>query len=251
MRSVVFTDIDETLTRSARRSPPEPGALLAATDRAGAPTAFQTAAQAHLFAWLAQADRVIPVTGRSVDAYRRVRLPFHAEAVVHHGAVVLGEGGARDEDYRALVAAELRAVDDVLARAFAHVTDWIPRARVPLRVYRQVVDELTAEVCVKHVDPEGRELGEGGDELEAAWGSLDGVRVYRNGNNLALLPAAVDKARAVAWLRARLVDRLGPLMTVGVGDSTTDYAFMAACDFYVVPSGSQLDGRVARGVAAP
>jgi len=249
VRSVVFTDIDETLTRSARRSPPEPDALLAATDRAGEPTSYQSPAQGALFALLCGADRVVPVTGRSVDAYRRVRLPFHAEAVVHHGAVVLHEGGARDEDYHALVAAELRAADEVLASAFARVTNWIPRARCPLRVYRQVVDGLTAEVCVKHVDPEGRELGEGGDELEAAWASLDGVRVYRNGNNLALLPAAVDKARAVAWLRARLLDRLGPLMTVGVGDSVTDYGFMAACDFYVVPSGSQLDGRIARAAA--
>lgn len=249
MRSVVFTDIDETLTRSARRSPPEPGAELVATDRAGAPTSYRSAAQGVFFQWLDRADRVIPVTGRSLDAFRRVRLPFRAEAVVHHGAVILGEGGERDDAYHELVAPDLRAADEVLAEAFAHVTDWIPRARVALRAYRQVLDGLTAEVCVKPVDPEGRELGDGGDELETRWGGLAGVRVHRNGNNLALLPAGVDKGRAVEWLLDRLTDRMGPLVSVGVGDSATDYDFLSRCDYYVVPSGSQLDACVGRGVA--
>jgi hydroxymethylpyrimidine pyrophosphatase-like HAD family hydrolase len=248
MRSVVFTDLDETLLHSLRRRAATSGDRLAAVDQQGAPSSYQTAHQEEIFRWLSQADRVIPVTGRSVGSYARVRLPFYHEAVVHHGALVLLSDGTPEPDYVATVQSDLEEVHPTLEDAWIHVQSWIHRSGAPLRTYRQSLHGLTVEVCVKHVSRDATELGAWGDELAERWAGLGSeVRVHHNGNNLALLPRHVDKLRAVRWLQERLVNELGPLLTLGAGDSRTDHPFLSACDFFIVPRGSQLANSLAGG----
>jgi hydroxymethylpyrimidine pyrophosphatase-like HAD family hydrolase len=242
MRSVVFTDLDETLLHSRRRRAPGNEDTVAAVDSAGAPLSYQTERQAALFRWMRHADRVIPVTGRSVDAYRRVRIPFAHEAIVHHGAMVLRADGTVDHAYAESVRPQIMLSDMALSEAWEAVQPWIRDNDAPFRVHRKTIGPHTVEVCVKHVSPDAKELGAQGAALAAHWQSLsEFVRVHHNGNNLALLPRMVDKRSAVIWVRTQLERDLGPLLALGAGDSGTDHPFLSACDFYVIPSGSQLD----------
>jgi hydroxymethylpyrimidine pyrophosphatase-like HAD family hydrolase len=64
--------------------------------------------------------------------------------------------------------------------------------------------------------------------------------VHRNGNNLAILPKALDKANAVAHVTALLRAEHGDIVTFGMGDSRSDARFMAACDYAIVPRATQL-----------
>ena len=66
--------------------------------------------------------------------------------------------------------------------------------------------------------------------------------VHRNGNNLAILPRALDKAHAVAHVHGALRAEHGEILTFGMGDSRSDARFMAACDYAIVPRGTQLAG---------
>ena len=248
MRSAVFADIDGTLIESVRRLGHAHEGEVGARDRDGNAIAVHTPRHRQLLRLLGAADVLVPVTGRSVSALSRVELPFPSYAIVHHGALVLDAGRARCAGYDERMRDTLVATDRVLAQAFAEVTRWIAEQAPSLRVYRQVLDERTIEVCVKHVSPTASALGEEGDAIEAGWRGLPHVRIHRNGNNLALLPSAVTKESAVAWVVARLEEELGPLVTFGVGDSDTDLEFMRRCDFFVVPRGSQLErGLEARG----
>ena len=79
-------------------------------------------------------------------------------------------------------------------------------------------------------------------EVVAPW-IAEGNREYfihRNGNNLAILPKALDKANAVAWVTALLRAEHGDIVTFGMGDSRSDAPFMAACDYAIVPRATQL-----------
>ena len=64
--------------------------------------------------------------------------------------------------------------------------------------------------------------------------------IHRNGNNLAVLPKTLNKARAVAYLRAELEAEHGPIVSFGMGDSRSDARFMAECDYAIIPNGTQL-----------
>jgi hypothetical protein len=66
--------------------------------------------------------------------------------------------------------------------------------------------------------------------------------IHRNGNNLAILPNALNKAHAVAYVTELLRQEHGDILTFGIGDSRSDARFMAACDYAIVPSRTQLAG---------
>ena len=65
-------------------------------------------------------------------------------------------------------------------------------------------------------------------------------RLLQNGNNLAVLPAWLDKAHAVAHLQQHYRARYGAILSIGMGDSTGDLPFMRHCDYLLTPAGSQI-----------
>jgi len=58
---------------------------------------------------------------------------------------------------------------------------------------------------------------------------------HLNGNNLAILPKVINKESAVGYLLARYREQHAELLTFGAGDSKTDAAFMALCDYAIIP----------------
>ena len=66
--------------------------------------------------------------------------------------------------------------------------------------------------------------------------------IHRNGNNLAILPNALNKSHAVAYVTEKLRAEHGDILTFGIGDSKSDARFMAACDYAIVPRRTQLAG---------
>lgn len=245
MKTVVFTDLDETLLRSSRRGDPGNEDILAAVDKEGKAISYQSQKQLALYQLVRTTDRLIAVTGRSAAAYERVRIPFVHEAIVHHGAMILNQSGQPEIEYAKQVHDDLCNSSQILENQWKHVQRMISQMSAPLRIYRQMLDEKTIEVCVKHINPNESSLGQPGTNIFDSWNILgDEVRVHWNGNNLALLPRRVDKLRAVSWLREHLEARIGPFLSIAAGDSNTDHPFMSACDYYIVPSGSQIDDQL-------
>jgi len=251
-RGIVFADIDGTLIGSRRDRDVSDVTVaggesddVAATNVHGTPIAWRTTRQRALWSWLARLGDIVAVTGRSVGAYGRVRLPFAPHAIVHHGAVVLGSEASA---FRELTRPLLEESAPVLREAGAALAS-LADIHAALLVTTQTIDGLVVEVCVKHRDHvgdrgtmAGAELPTWANDIESAWRGLSFTRVHRNGNNLALLPARVTKDRAMRWLRERVYADVD--LTIGVGDSTSDYGFMSACDVSLIPSGSQLDALV-------
>ena len=68
----------------------------------------------------------------------------------------------------------------------------------------------------------------------------DDYRLHQNGNNLAVLPAWLDKAHAVAHLLAKYHADHPALISIGMGDSSSDLPYMRLCDYLLAPSASQI-----------
>jgi len=239
--SVTLVDLDDTLFQTVRKCPPDV-AVEALTplgfDKDGAPLSYATPRQMRFLAWLAETTHMVPVTARSLDALRRVRIPF-AAAVCAHGGVILDDRGAPDPIWAAWVAGEAAAHADELDGLAAAIT---AQGDPAIRVRVLAEDGVPLYVLAKHADADADALYR---LVDAAVPVLPpGWTGHRNGNNVALMPPYLGKARAVAHLLPGLRARFPDAPVIGVGDSLTDAPFMALCDFAMLPTGSQLAGRL-------
>jgi hypothetical protein len=236
MRVIALVDLDDTLFQTIRKCPGDVAAdalTPLAYAKTGEPLGFATPRQMAFLAWLSESAHVVPVTARSLDALRRVRIPF-AAAVCAHGGVVLGDDGEPDRAWAAHIAdaaaAEAPVLDDLAAAVRVECAD------LAVRVLTEGSTPLY--VLVKHP---------GVDEA-ALHGAIDrmlhrvppGWTVHRNGNNIALMPPFLGKHAAVAHILPTLRARFPQASVLGFGDSVTDAPFMAMCDYAMMPTGSQL-----------
>jgi hydroxymethylpyrimidine pyrophosphatase-like HAD family hydrolase len=187
---------------------------------------------------------VIPTTARSLDAFRRVDLGFSSYVVLDFGGIILQPDGAIDRDWQsrmhALMTAALPGLQQLAGRidAWAANTGYGGRARL-------VEDAGTPFfVVVKDPDKVAQKLERVEREVVLPWLAGEGKDycVHRNGNNLAVLPKALDKADAVAHITGRLRREHGEIVTFGMGDSRSDARFMADCDYAIIPRRTQLSG---------
>jgi hypothetical protein len=238
MQIVAFLDLDDTIFQTAPKCPNGEPVRPVAFRHDGSALSFMTERQHTLLEMLFRSATVIPATARSLEAFRRVDLPFRHAAILDFGGVVLQPGGALDTDWdeqvrpRALqLAPELRdlhrSVDDFLAR------------RALGAVARVITDfDLPLYLVVKH--PTG-DLAALRAVREEHLPTLDLARffVHGNENNLSLVPRFLGKEKAVAHVLAHHVGP-GLVLTLGLGDSLSDAPFLDLCDFSILPRRCQL-----------
>lgn len=235
MRRVVFVDLDDTLFQTQRKNPHADS--LAAVDRDGIPLSFRCGRQEAFLDWLAADATVIPVTGRSVDAFRRVTIPFHGHAICSFGGIILNEEGVPEPEWYGRMAEAVCGVEDGMERLLGTVAATAAGHRVDAR-HRIIRDAgLPLYISVKHNAGAAEEMVRLATAVSPS--VPEGWTIHLNANNMALLPPFLGKAAAVSFFLERFVGD-GPALTVGVGDSLTDVGFMSLCDFAVAPAKSQI-----------
>ncbi|NHZ36522.1 hypothetical protein [Massilia rubra] len=241
----LFADLDDTLFQSlekceGRGTPIEAAAFL----KDGSPISYTTPGQRAFLAFAQDGMTMIPTTARNVNAYRRVGIDFHSYAVLDYGGIVLLPDGSVDQEWlehmRGAMQAALPGLQELagLIDAWAECTGFGNRARL--------IEDFDTPFYLVVKDPQkiAANLEPIEREVVQPWineGNRD-YFIHRNGNNLAILPTALNKAHAVAHVSARLRAEHGDILTFGMGDSKSDARFMAACDYAIMPSRTQLAG---------
>lgn len=239
---VAFTDLDDTLFSSLRKQAQDDTSLIpVAYLKDGSPVSYTDARQRALLRWLEICSRVVPVTARSLSAFRRVDVPFSSYAVISHGATVLAPGGNIDASWTATVATRLHEARPLMLSLRELLSTSAINADGQL--FTQVVKDEGRAVYVvaKHIGKNASVIERLANEVAMPWLLANpGYRLHTNGNNLAILPPGISKAIAAAYVQQRLREELGHFMSIGLGDSLTDAAFMLDCDFALMPARSQL-----------
>lgn len=244
LKKFLFADLDDTLFQTIGKCHGADALEPAAWYKDGSVCSYTTRAQRSLLALLQDGMTMIPTTARDLDGLRRVGLPFDSYAIVNFGGIVLEPGGAVDaawlDGMRTAMHAALPGLRELAARIDDHGlrTGYGGRARL--------VEDLGIPFFLVVKDPgkDAARLAPLEAEVVRPWiaaGERDYI-IHRNGNNLAILPKALDKAHAVAHVTARLRAEHGAIVTLGMGDSRSDARFMADCDYAIVPRGTQLAG---------
>lgn len=236
-----FVDLDDTLFSSKRRHAHTAELQPAATLENGDVISYSSHKQRFLQSLLHQAGRVIPVTARNIAAYRRVMLRFEDQAVLSHGATILRKEGDVDRQWQAQVyegVSPLVAEFDDLMRRIQLSPSFV---RQEIRSWLVYDGEIPVYAVVKDNQRDELRLTRYFQEHVSEWlGERSHFRLHANGNNIAILPTAIRKESAVAYLMEELRATAPEMIFVGAGDSITDEPFMRLCDFSVVPRSSQL-----------
>lgn len=232
MRRVLFLDLDDTLFHSRHKAEPEAGSEAVAWASDGTPDSFMSTRQRAFFDWICDGAEVVPTTGRSASAYRRVSLPFSGWAICSFGGRILRPDGSSDPRWHSQMAPQAHGsretLNVLLHQANAAIGDRPARARLieddGLPLYLSVKSE--SEVAITSLMP-----------ALCAW-LPTGYTVHINGASLTVLPPFLGKEHAVRWFIETVA---GPdALAIGAGDSTSDGPFLAACDYALTPSRSQL-----------
>jgi hydroxymethylpyrimidine pyrophosphatase-like HAD family hydrolase len=240
----LFADLDDTLFQSLEKCAPgevlEPAAFL----KDGSAISFTTATQRAFLTFAQEGMTVIPATARNHDAFRRVGLAFSSYAVLDYGGVVLEPGGTLDAAWLERMRGAMHAALPGLQELAALIDDYAARTGFGGRA-RLIEDFGTPfYLVVKDPGKVAERLEPIEREVVAPWiaARARDYFIHRNGNNLAILPNALNKSHAVAHVTRRLREEHGDIITFGMGDSRSDARFMAACDYAIVPGRTQLAG---------
>lgn len=242
LKKFLFVDLDDTLFQTPGKCAKDEDLRAVAYLKDGAASSFTTRRQRGFFDLMQREMTLIPTTARNREALSRVDLPFFSYSVIDYGGVVLEPGGAVDGIWLDTMKSEMGHALAGLQEAMQVIDAFSEKAGLPGRA--RLIEDFSIPFYIVLKDPEkqAERLLLVEREAVAPWiaGAGRDFFIHRNGNNLAVLPKALNKARAVAYLRQRLEAEHGPIMTFGMGDSRSDARFMAACDYAIIPGGSQL-----------
>jgi hypothetical protein len=155
---------------------------------------------------------------------------------------VLNPGGALDQSWHARMQDAMHAALPGLQELAGLIDAWA--ASTGFGGQARLIEDFATPFYLVVKDPDRIAARLEPIEREVVQPWLDGggrdYLIHRNGNNLAILPTALNKAHAVAYVSERLRREHGEILTFGMGDSRSDARFMAACDYAIVPGGTQL-----------
>ena len=223
MKKYLFVDLDDTLFSSLAKCGPDTDLQPAAYLKDRSACSFTTAKQRAFFSMMEQSMMLIPATARNRDAFGRVDLPFNGYKILNYGGLILKPDGEPDGHWMEHMRGAMAAAMPGLQQAMALIDDHAQRHGLTARA-RLIEDcGLPFYIVVKDPDKIGERLIPFDHEVLAPWvaGAGSDFYIHRNGNNLALLPNALNKARAVDYVTGLLRAQHGEIMTMGMGATAT------------------------------
>jgi len=240
----LFADLDDTLFQSFEKCGGQDGLQPTAFLKDGNPISYTTEGQRAFIAFAQDGMTMIPATARNLNAFERVKLPFKSWAVLDYGGIVLRPDRSVDQEWLAHMQGAMQAALPGLNELAMLIDAWAVRTGFGGRA--RLIEDFNTPFYLVVKDP--LKIAENLEPIErevvAPW-IAEGARdyfIHRNGNNLAILPNALNKSHAVAYVTAKLRAEHGDILTFGIGDSKSDARFMAACDYAIIPRGTQLAG---------
>ncbi|WP_428036456.1 hypothetical protein [Amphritea sp.] len=239
MKIVSFTDLDDTLFYSHRKLRGDEPHRVAALLPDGRPGAYSDAQQQMLISLIGQ-YAIIPVTGRRTDSLQRVQLTFNSFKVASHGAIVLDEDNQLYQPWQRMLDNEEPAWRTRIGELAQCISGVAVKAGLDLRV--RVIEDYgyACYVCIKGQHDHLRQV------IDAQELGIPAKGFYRhiNERNLAYMPPYASKRNAVAFLKKEISNTSKTTTFFGIGDSISDASFMFECDFQIIPSNSQIAGKL-------
>lgn len=252
IKPVVLTDLDDTLFQTKRKMQQEltlSADHIAALDRSFIPRSFMSEEQFLFVQWLLENADVIPVTARGTEEIQRVKIPFSSWIITTHGAVILNAQGHVDKIWQEHILDVILPYRDRLITMQQKIAQMMQDKGLNAWVrINYEYDNVPIYFVMKHRDSNQiGQLYQFADELEHLFDTA-GFYIHRNGNNIAWIPAPIEKGKAASWLIEKLKKERGAFPLLGIGDSLSDFSFMKLCSWFCIPKKSQFTDAINQSI---
>ncbi len=240
----LFTDLDDSLLQSSGKCPIskehcKPVSIKENNEVQG----YSTPAQQQLLDMLSNNGVVIPVTGRTSNAFERVQLEFKSYKALSHGGIVLAPNGAIDPDWKSYLDSEthkyqsqfsllIDLVDSLIEELGIKPTNYGIKEQYGYPCYFNFKVDSKDTSKVKIVYKKMSEFVKSNDAYTE-------FTIHSNDRTFDILPPYTSKAKAVDFIYKKL-EISDKDLVLGLGDSISDLPFMKKCDFLMVPQNSQI-----------
>lgn len=242
MELFVFLDLDDTIFQTKRKCPQDKPIFPAAFAKDGSVMSFFTSKQVKLFKLLNHKTRLIPTTARNHSSFLLTKIENFDYAIINHGGIILNADGSVHQGWFKHIKRLLEPVLPDLIRLQSVLEMEAQKCNIPFKI--RLIDDLglTFYLLVKHEDRNHLVLKTLLTEIIEPYLTQQQLDFYchLNDNNLAVLPRFLNKAPAVKFLQQELDKQYSEYLSVGMGDSLTDIAYMQLCDYFMTPKNSQI-----------
>jgi len=235
-RVFFFSDIDDTLIQTKRKTDFGQNTIVAAYTKEGEESSFfYEGVKLLIDALLKENITFIPTTARNIDSYQRTIFynePKIKYAILNFGGTLLVNNEVNEE------------WNSIMKQAYEKI---VPLEEVEKSI-REAIEKADLNVVVKNIDSyyisihnkyntDNKEyLSNVKSLIEEFLVLNDDFYLYENDNSFGILPHVLNKKFAVDYM----INLHKPLLCLGAGDNLSDLAFMNSTSLHLVPNNSSI-----------
>ena len=226
-----FTDIDDTLIQTARKTDFTKQTVVASYDREGKESSFfYEGTKLFIDTIIDSGINFIPTTARNLDAYKRTLFYKNEKityVILNFGALILVNNKEDKEwsNYMLQKYNSIPAIDTVYKALNMKFKE------ESLEVTIKIIDSYYISIYNKYNLDNKIILKKIKKQLELFLLENKQYYLYENGNSFGILPLFLNKKFAVEYL----IKKELPLLTIGAGDNISDLDFMKLTNFKLLP----------------
>ena len=233
----IFSDIDDTIIQTARKTDFNRDSNVWAYDRENNPLSYIYSGVEKLIKLILNSQDIsfIPTTARNIASYQRT-IFFRDKRVKSKIKFVILNFGATI------------LIDNIISKEWdREIKDGYKNLKYPLKTLYQeielainkyhpiikIVDNYYINIINKS-NRNNQEINQNIRDIITKVTPLNQYYIHNNGSSFAIIPKFLNKKFALEYL----IEREKPILTIGAGDNRSDLDFMSQTDFLLIPKNS-------------
>lgn len=236
---IIFTDIDDTLMKTARKIENISSTIPGAIGNNGKNISFIDIPRQNLINKLLNREVCIPVTARSEKSFKNLLIKFNHQAILNFGATILNSDNTLDLKWHESILLKSEMLNQI--KIFSAIKARLKNILYDFEIKTSFENDIYNYINFRDLSLNHKKIATLQKAIETVLYEqevLDSFYFYNTDKDLTLLPKFIRKEHAVVYLINEKYNKNE--LSIGIGDNKNDLSFMSCCDFAMLPSDSSL-----------
>lgn len=224
-----FSDIDDTLIQTKRKTDFSKKTVVASYDKDGNESSFfYEGTKVFIDTIIESGISFIPTTARNLSSYQRTVFYKNKKikyAILNFGGLILVNNKV-DQEWEAYISQQYKNTFSIKT-IFDALKELLKESSIQLKI----IDNYYISIYNKNDLDNIEVLKNLKSTLHTFLSKYTEYYLYENGNSFGILPNFLNKQFAVEYL----INKESPILSIGAGDNISDLDFMRLTDFKLLP----------------